>query len=454
MTALVVGISHRSAPVSVLDRGALTAAAASELSHAVLASPYVAESVVVATCNRIEVYADVTKFHGGVLDVTDALAKATGLPREELTPYLYVSYDDRAVQHLFEVASGLDSMVVGEQQILGQVRGALRTAQEQGTAGRSLNDLVQSALRVGKQVHSSTGIDRAIASIVSVALDESARVLGALAGKRALVIGAGAMSGLAVALLSRAGVTDLIIANRTPERARSVAAQVNARAISLADMPLVLGEVDLIVSCTGARGLVLELAVVSGARATGTDPLVVVDLALPHDTAPELSSLAGVTRIDLARLTELPGATASVAEVAAARDLVAAELAAYVASQAAQRVEPIVASLRARADDVVNTEVQRLRLRLPTLDDRSIAEVSKSLRRAVGALLHTPTVRMKQFAADPDGDRYAATLHRLFDLDPESIAALSLAELSATDERTATNGSSVFDLTVPGPETS
>jgi glutamyl-tRNA reductase len=426
VTLLVVGVSHRSAPVTVLDRIALGTEAAEELQVELLASPHVAEAMVLATCNRVEVYADVSRFHGGVVDVTESLAKAAGLPREEVTPHLYVRYEDRAVQHLFEVAAGLDSMVVGEQQILGQVRTALRSAQDAATVGRSLNDLGQAALRVGKRVHADTGIDRAGISVVSVALDLAADRLGAedLAGRRALVIGAGAMSSLAATLLRRAGVADLVIANRTFEHGARLAEQVDGRAIALDEVPAHLADAEIVVSCTGSTGLVLTTAEVAAARAGRTHPLVVVDLALPHDTEESLGSLPGVTRVDLVDVAGVPGAQASERDVELARAIVAEEVRSHLAAIAALRVEPVVVSLRARAEQVVEAELQRLRLRLPDLDDVAADELARSLRRTVSTLLHTPTVRMKELAADPDGTRYATALHRLFDLDPEAIEAL------------------------------
>jgi glutamyl-tRNA reductase len=432
MTLLVVGVSHRTAPVSLLDRIALVEGDAERLQIDLLASPHVAESLVLSTCNRVEIYAEVSKFHGGVVDVTEALAKATGVAREELTPHLYVRYEDRAVQHMFEVTSGLDSMVVGEQQIVGQVRGALRSAQDTATAGRSINDLAQAALRVGKRVHFDTGIDRAGASVVSVALGLASESLGGeLAGRRALVVGAGAMSSLAATLLARAGVTDLVIANRTYANGVRLATQVDGTAIDLADLAEHLAVVDVVVSCTGSTGIVLTTDALLAAREGTGSPLVIVDLALPHDTEESIGDLDGVTRIDLASLADVPEAHAPERDVAMARAIVADEVRGHLAAIAAQRVEPIVVSLRSRADQVVEAELQRMRLRLPELDDAAAAEFARSLRRAVSTLLHTPTVRMKELAADPDGARYATALHRLFDLDPEAIAALTAADDAA-----------------------
>jgi glutamyl-tRNA reductase len=429
VTLLVVGVSHRTAPVSLLDRVALVEGAAERLQVDLLGSPHVAESLVLSTCNRVEVYAEVSKFHGGVLDVTETLAKVTGVDRDELTPHLYVRYEDRAVQHMFEVTSGLDSMVVGEQQILGQVRGALRTAQDQATVGRSLGGLAQAALRVGKRVHADTGIDRAGASVVSVALGLAADALGGtLEGRRALLVGAGAMSGLAAAHLVRAGVAEIVVANRTLERGERLAELYGGRAIALSEVPAHLRDADVVVSCTGSTGVVLTAADVEAAREDGSAPLVVVDLALPHDTDEAIGLLPGVSRVDLASLADLPEAHPPERDVELARAIVADEVRAHLASIAAQRVEPIVVSLRGHAERVVEAELDRLRLRLPGLDDDALEAVARAMRRTVSTLLHTPTVRMKELAADPDGARYATTLHRLFDLDPEAIDAVTAAE--------------------------
>jgi glutamyl-tRNA reductase len=446
MTLLVVGVSHRTAPVALLDKVALVEGAAERLQVDLLASAHVAESLVLSTCNRVEIYTVVSKFHGGVLDVTDTLAKATGVDRDELTPHLYVRYEDRAVQHMFEVAAGLDSMVVGEQQILGQVRSALRTGQDLATVGRSLNDLAQAALRVGKRVHHDTGIDRAGASVVSVALHLAADALGGtIAGRRALVVGAGAMSGLAAATLQREGIGEIVVANRTFERGQHLAEQVGGRAVRFEDVVDTLADIDVIVSCTGSTGLVLTTDALAAARTGVTGPLAVVDLALPHDTEESIASLPGVTRIDIASLVDVPEAHAPERDVELARAIVVDEVRAHLAAIAAQRVEPIVVSLRSHADQVVESELDRLRVKLPGLSEAELDEVSRSLRRTVSTLLHRPTVRMKELAADPDGARYATTLHRLFDLDPEAIAAVTAAEGAETSFATEA-GAGIDDL--------
>jgi len=441
VSLLLVGISHRTAPVTLLDQIASQADSIDALRKDIAVSPYVAEVMAINTCNRLEVVADVTRFHGAVTDISSRLAKHSGVHIDELTTHLYVHFEERAVHHLFSVAAGLDSMIVGEQQILGQVRTALAEAQNAGNAGRALNELAQNSLRVGKRVHTDTGIDRHGASVVSVALGQAEAQMGPTTGYHALVVGAGAMSSLALQTLQSRGSIDVDVASRSAESSTRAALAYGARAITMDDVSESLQAADLVVSATGATGVVITVEAVRQAMATRPQrPLVVVDLALPHDTEREIADVPGVTRIDLASLADLPGAAAPHADLIAAKTIIDGEVLTFVAAQAAARVEPIVVSLRAKADLVLEAELQRLRLKQPGLSDDEISAVEQTLRRTVSTLLHTPTVRMKQFAADPDGERYAQALHALFDLDPESVSSLSDTGREIMDkERSAVN---------------
>ncbi|MFF1439473.1 glutamyl-tRNA reductase [Streptomyces sp. NPDC058295] len=561
MSLLVVGLSHRSAPVSVLERASLSTDAQFKLLQDTVAAEPAAEAAVLATCNRIELYADVDKFHAGVAELSTLLAQHSGVGLEELTPYLYVHYEDRAVHHFFSVACGLDSMVVGEGQILGQIKDALAKAQELHTAGRLLNDLFQQALRVGKRAHSETGIDRAGQSLVTFGLEQLAAggdVATWARGKKALVIGAGSMSSLAAATLARAGVAEIVVANRTPERAERLAqiltdggdTDVSARAVPMESVPAELTRADVAVSCTGATGLVLTAEAVAEAvegrtgapvafddeaaatdvrplppTSVGTDEncpldlaavqqapvqqsgfsvlgeaavagmdaatleqhaawvdnatvdrrptarrtpeadaelitalaataatlgriperrrpepvatlvrpepvLFLLDLAMPRDIDPAAHRLAGVRLVDIESLAEASADAPMAADVDQVRRIVADEVAAFGAAQRAAHITPTVVALRTMAAEVVATEIARLDGRLPGLDDKHRAEITQTVKRVVDKLLHAPTVRVKQLAAEPGGAGYADALRTLFDLDPEAVAAVSRAEES------------------------
>ncbi len=430
MSLLVVGLSHRSAPVSVLERASLTADAKAKLLQDTLAAEPAAEAAVLGTCNRIELYAEVDKFHAGVAELSTLLARHSGVGLEELTPHLYVHYEDRAVHHLFSVACGLDSMVVGEGQILGQIKDALGLGQELHTAGRSLNDLFQQALRVGKRAHSETGIDKAGQSLVTFGLDQLVGTVGELAGKRALVVGAGSMSSLAAATLARRQVAELVVANRTLQRAERLAASLGGRAVPFQDVAGELARADLVVSCTGATGLVLDREAITAAvaaRAADT-PLGLLDLAMPRDIDGAVHDLDGVHLVDIEDLAAASADAPLAADVDAVKRMVSAEVAAFGAAQRAERITPTVVALRTMAADVVSSELARLHGRLTDLDERQRAEVNQTVRRVVDKLLHAPTVRVKQLAGEPGGAGYADALRELFDLDPQAVAAVSRAD--------------------------
>lgn len=446
MTLLVVGLSHRSAPVSVLERAALAPEARGKLLQDAVSAEPVTESAVLSTCNRIELYADVDKFHAGVAELSTLLARHSGAGLEELTPYLYVHYEDRAVHHLFSVACGLDSMVVGEGQILGQIKDALAVAQEQHTAGRLLNDLFQQALRVGKRAHSETGIDKAGQSLVTFGLEQLAAgrdVEDWARGKRALVIGAGSMSSLAAATLVRAGVGELAVANRTVERAERLvqiltepggtgaATGLAARAVAMTSVPEELALADIVVSCTGATGLVLAGEMVAAARDGRAAPLALLDLAMPRDIDAAVHRIEGAHLVDIESLADASADAPMAVDVDKVRGIVSDEVAAFGAAQRAAHITPTVVALRTMAADVVAGEISRLDGRLPDLDDKQRAEITQTVRRVVDKLLHAPTVRVKQLASEPGGAGYADALRELFDLDPQTVAAVSRADTRA-----------------------
>jgi len=426
VSLLVIGLSHRSAPIALLE--AVAGAPTGALAYRVSASDAVGESVVLSTCNRLEVYAEALTFHGAVAAIGESLADVSGVDRAELTAHLYVHFEDRAVAHAFSVAAGLDSMAVGEAQVLGQLRDALRAGQRAGTVGESLNSLLQQALRVGKRAHHETAIDTVSRSLVEAGLDEAERLLGDLDRRTVLVVGAGGMSSLAAATAARRGVGGLLVANRTLARGERLAEGTGGRAVEMDRLADAIAEADVVVSSTGSAQYLIGADLVAVAAAQRRHDRVFVDLALPHDVDPSVADLPGTTLVGLADLGAILTERADVEtlpEVQAVRDLVTGEVAGYLAARMVKSVAPTVAALRSRAAAVVAGEMERLDHRLPDLDEATRQEFQHAVHRVVEKLLHTPTVRIKELSSDGHGEDYAAALRELFDLDPHTVAAVS-----------------------------
>lgn len=435
MSLLVLGVSHRSAPLDLLERLSLSAQQRADLVRDLPddRDGAVREVVAVSTCNRVELMAEVDAFHSGLEQLGTALADSSGIALADLRDHLYVHYEDRAVAHVFTVAGGLDSLAVGETQILGQLRQALAQSQHAGSAGPALNGLLQQALRVGKRVHSETPIDTVSRSLVTTGLDLAAEHVGDLAGLRAVVVGAGALSGLVAAELRRHG-SHVVVVNRTRERAERLAGNHGGTAAPWESLAEQVAEADLVVSGTGATAPVVTTDVV----APRTRRLALLDLAMPRDVDPALGERDGVRVIALADLAAVlaPGAAAEPGPVGghpavqAAQELVTAEVAEYLTQRAADAATPVVVELRERANRAAARELERLWQRLPDLDERSRAEVQRSIQRLVDKLLHTPTVRVRQLASETGGDPsstpdYTHALRELFDLDGGQIAAVT-----------------------------
>jgi len=369
----------------------------------------------VSTCNRLDIVAGVTGFHAGLADVAAVLGARTGIDSDTLARHLYVHHDEQAVRHVYRVAAGLDSMVAGEPQILGQVRDAYAVAVDHDAVGRALHELMQRALRVGKRAHSETGIDLVGRDMVTAALNHGLALAGlAIDGARALVVGTGAMGGLALATLRRAGATDLMVAGRDELRATRLAAGHDATAVPMAARQEVLRDVDIVVSATASTSRILTATDLPPGR---TGPLLILDLAVPRDVDPAVADVPGVTLVDIGSLRAALTGTADT-DLGAAETIVAEEVTAFVAWLRGFDVAPTVAALRARADDLVGVELAALQRRQPELSEAQRADVARTVHRLVQRLLHEPTVRVRELAAGPGGDRYPALVRELFDLDP------------------------------------
>ncbi|NIH85878.1 glutamyl-tRNA reductase [Amycolatopsis granulosa] len=440
MSVLAVGLSYRTADLRTLEKVAIPATELDKVLHELQQSPHVNEVMVVSTCNRIEVYSVVEAFHGGLADISEVLARQAGCAAADLYDNLYVHYAGAAVEHIFSVAAGLDSMVVGETQILGQVRNYYAAAREAGTVGRTLHELIQTTLRVGKRVHTETGLDHLGASVVSEALGEAPD----LTGKHAVIVGAGSMGALSASQLRKAGIGRITVVNRTLANAERLAANVTeqgvpAVAAGMDELAERLADADVVVACTGAQDVVVtpEHLLARGGR-----PVVVCDLGLPRDVHPGVDTLPGVRLVDLETVRKRMddrGSAGSAKQLARANGIVLDEVREYLAAQRSAAVTPTVTALRKRAAEVVDAEMLRLDHRLPGLDTAVRDEVNRTVRRVVDKLLHAPTVRVKQLAAETQGTDYANALRELFELDPASPAVVSSPtpeRLSRTDGET------------------
>ncbi|MCX7538029.1 glutamyl-tRNA reductase [Corynebacterium sp. P5875] len=460
MSVLVVGMSHRSAPVAVLEQVSMNDDAAREqASRALIRRPSLSEAMIVSTCNRVEIYCVTNSFHTGVNDVVEVLHRISGVDTDVLRRSLYVRYADAAAEHMLVVTSGLDSMVVGEQQIIGQVRASYSQARELGTAGPTLHALAQCALHTGKRVHTETDIDDAGASMVSFACSEAVRQLGRVgrdrpfSGTTAMVLGAGVMASLAATHLGRMGVDRLVLTNRTRRRAEILAehsreAGVPARVVDFDARVAALADVDIVISATGADNFTVTAADVP----TGRD-ITFIDLSLPRDIDGAVADLPGVRLVNIERLHEARRDTDDDSQSHAMR-IVSEELESYSSAQRIRDVVPAVAALRRHASDLVEAEMERLVQRTPAMSESDREEVSRTVRRVVDKLLHQPTVRVKELAAHSGTVSYDSALQELFGLTPPQPArpvSVAAVDLPVGDTGTITSVRATVADTVAGP---
>lgn len=417
MSILVLGLNHRTGPLSVLERVALAPTEIPKAVHALVQLDNVREAVVLSTCNRTEIYAVTEKFHGAYADVRDFLCTLSDLSADELHPHLYSQHDDAAVHHLFEVASGLDSAVLGESEILGQLRAAWDVAREEGGARTTLNLLFRSAIGVGKRARTETGIARGTASVSSAAVELATHQLGDLNGRRVAVLGAGSMGeGIALALRA-AGVGDVTVVNRTAARGQELAQRIDATAVDFGQLQSVLASADVVLTGTGAGEPVVTRDMVASSGRAGR-PLLLVDIGVPRDVDPAVVELPGVTLLDLDALNAWAerGRSQRRAEVDSVRLIISEEAEAFILEEAALQAAPLVTTLRRRAEAVRLAELQYHANQLADLTAGQREMVESITRRVVAKLLHEPSVRLRQQAGTPQGARNAAAVADLFDL--------------------------------------
>jgi glutamyl-tRNA reductase len=437
MSIVVVGFNHRTTPISLLERLAIPEDRISKALHHLQTFEHVLEGVVLSTCNRIEVYAVVSRFHGGAQDLRNFVAEFCHVAPEQFTDLLYTYHDDAAVRHLFRVAAGVDSMIVGESEILGQTKRAFQKASEEGAAGRLLGHVFRQALAVGKKARSETGIGRHPVSVSSAAVELARRAFssGSLVGKRVLVVGAGKMGALAVRSLARAGATDVTVVSRTEERARDLAAASGIGSRDLRELEDAVTGADIVICSTASAGTVLDRGTVAravarrkesavarrkegAARGGEGEPLLIVDIAVPRDVDPSCADVDGVVLRDIYDLRGVAETSVGsrVAEVSKVEEIVAAEVARFVAWERAGEIAPEIAAVVARAEQMRRSEVARIAPRLQELSPSQREAVDQLTKRIVSKLLHRPLDAAKELAGSKQGYLHLQVLRELFEL--------------------------------------
>lgn len=415
MTVTAIGLNHRTAPPDMLDQLCLAADDIPKALAEITSSDVVSEAVVVSTCNRIEVYVHAERFHDGFRDVRQALGLLSGLDPQSFDRHLYVHYHVEAVQHLFEVASGLDSVVLGEHEILGQVARSWETARSEGTAGSVLNLVFQRAVECGKKVRTDTDIGRSTASLSHAAVSVLAERRPGLDGAAVLLIGAGEVGSSVATALSRGTGVRLQVCNRTSAAAERLAADLAAGVVPYTEIDRALIDADVVIAATGAPEPVLSLDALR--VAASARPMLVMDLAQPADVPPGAADLHG---LELCELTEVQafanrGIEARQTHLAAARAVIGDELHRFAAASTARQVAPLIGGLHGWADAIRQGELERYAARLSKLDSRDREAVEALSRSIVAKILHQPTVTLKDAAGTPRGERLAEAMRELFE---------------------------------------
>jgi glutamyl-tRNA reductase len=423
MPILAIGISHRRAPVELVERLAFADEELPKAYRRALDDEAIEEAVILSTCNRVEIYGSVPAYHAGFLALKRLLSESHAVDPVDLSEPLYSHFEDDACRHLFAVAAGLDSMVTGEPQILAQVRQAHRRASAEGAAGPRVTPLFHAATRAGRRVRAETRLGAAPDAFIRAGTGLADEHLGGLAGKRAVVVGAGQMAALAVKQLRQRSVASIRVLNRSAERARLIAQRSDAEHGDLSELSEAIRHADVVVSATGATGLLIHGSTVREAMTGRTNPMFILDMAVPRDVEPSVSGIAGV------RLVDIDGLRASVAqgdarlseEVDRAGSIVDQEVRRFAVRKRSERLAPLIKALRERGEAVLASELGRFRSELSELTPDEREAVEALARGIVSKLLHDPIVRLKELSGPGNDVTYARVLAELFavELRPE-----------------------------------
>ncbi len=419
MSVIVVGLNHRTVPLDLFEKMTVPEAKLPKALADLSSRENISESVILSTCNRIEIYAYAEKFHGAYQDIRNFLSEISHVAPEDFSDHLIGLFGSDAIEHLFKVSSGIDSAVIGEHEILGQVRSAWELAIEEQAVGTVLNSLFRHSLEVGKRARSETSISRNITSVSQAAVAMADKQLNGLIGKRVLVVGAGEMGEGMAKSLHAGGITELRVANRTWDRAVETAERLNGKPVRLDELPQNLTEVDLLLTSTGATAAILEYGDLDeAARQREGRELLIVDIAVPRDVDPAAAELDGVTLLDMDDLREFAekGIRAREKEVSSVKEIINEELERFSNLFSARSVAPIVTQLHSRAEEIRNAELQKLFRKFPELTSEQLKGIETLTSVIANKLIHEPTVRLKDAAGTPKGERLSEALQDLFDL--------------------------------------
>lgn len=424
MSIVVVGLNHKTAPVDLLERLSISEERLGKALHQLTTYEHVLEGAILSTCNRIEAYAVVSKFHGGAQDLRNFFAEFCHVAPEDFTDDLYTYHDEGALRHLFRVAAGIDSMVVGESEILGQVRRAYQRAADEGLIHRVLGAAFRQALRVGKRARTETSIGHNPVSVSSAAVELARRAWadGTLEGRKVTIVGAGKMGRLAARALAASGAGDVTVVNRTEERGRDLAETFGATSRPFEELEDVLRDSEIVICSTTSPQTVIDAPLVERARqGRESEPLFVVDIAVPRDVDPAVGDLPGVVLRDIDDLRGVVEGNlgARLGEVGRVEELIADELDRFSKWQRSTEIAPTAAALVSKADAIRAAELERIAPHLETMTPAQRDAVDHLTRRMVAKLLHAPLNSARDLAGSKQGQLYLNALRELFELSDE-----------------------------------